>query len=1448
LIWLPVDLPENVDTIELISGRPSGILATLDSACLQPQGNAEIFVQNVFAANRAHTRLEPLLRSPSKKNRRNSMSAAKSNGFLIHHYAGVVNYDAKDFLAKNMDSAHPDTITLFESSQSAVVQAVLTLVEGGNKAEVMDNKNKGQKFRSTSYVFNDQLQSLMVTLGQTTPYFVRCIKPNPGKTPKNFDDHYVRPQLRCGGLVEALKIIKCGFPTRCSYKRIHDLFGSIMKDFKTLTNLNQRDFTEGLIHECGGEKPERSEYQLGLTMIFFKPGKQAFFQRILDLKPNNISMEQRQAIHKFLIHKRIVRMRGAIRGYIRLRKFCNFLKIRKVAGVVNVMSRTFFKSLRRARKEVAYRHGKAEADRLAKDEKYQAALKAMEENRILQAAQDKLKLQLKGEQEAVKAAQEEAEETRGQLNTMMAKIKDLTQKLTEASQSTKQGKEEVRKLKASVADVEGRARLLTQQLEQGKAAASQKDARIAEIMEELEATKASALAKQAELNGHLDEARSAVDTLEAGLAETTATLKRTEAQRVQLTEELATTSDGAGKQAAALRGDISQRETELAEARTRLAGLEADKAALETRLEEQTRATETATKKGEQQREQAEEAAAQLKKRHAVEVAAFEDKINTAKKARSAIEGELTDLLATVDALDADMRRVGSTAEEDRNSYTATLATKDNELELLTTQRAKALREAEGLRQELADAHNATRTTSTGLKSEMTEMGDRHRQQLEEAEEALRVAKKDLKSQHASQLAALKSDMDAQQNALTKLKEDAAAELTSATTTSDRELAHKDADLTEANDMLETTRLRIAELEASMAALEVERDGLSRALNTAREDAEETRARLTRQLNTAVAEAEASQQREQRLGEDARKLRDSEKASTEEAHREKQALRAELEDAEERATSIEERGRQREADFASQLQLEAEASRTKMAAVEEAGARKLRNLTTEMEEQQAAFIAAELALRSAGTGATQTEVKAWEVERGDMEAKVLALLETEDYLAKELATSKAELRSSQRTAEHSQRLGKDAERVHSLALQDKEEELARAKRNAIKAAEEDQEAAARALETTQQRLRAVEEERDGFSQADGVLRADLARLRGELGTSEREQRIATGQLEARMARESEEHQLALRRAELDFDRLLRTERAKIAEAEEKTLGAVKTVRFELGAELTRAATAERTLRKELAAEKDEGAALRAEAIDHTMELREVGQLYASKTEGFQEQLDALRTALASSQRELRSVTEDREAARDELARERDTFHGRVSLAKMESEDAAFNASLDHERLLAAAEAENRMLRTRVARARSRRNNLFDKEDEFSHSIPEGEEEDNVAGHVSFADLSPAEAVSPLRSVQAKSPMQVIMGRENNRFRKNPNENKADEDDIYVSPSTRGRNSGSGPFTPSNKTMLSPSKVESVYSPSKSQQIGQSNLSSPDSKVFSFDVADRENKTPNRSLR
>lgn len=50
-----------------------------------------------------------------------------------------------------------------------------------------------------------------------TPQFVRCIKPNDGKTPKTFEAAKVQKQLRCTGVLETIRIRQNGFSHRFTF-------------------------------------------------------------------------------------------------------------------------------------------------------------------------------------------------------------------------------------------------------------------------------------------------------------------------------------------------------------------------------------------------------------------------------------------------------------------------------------------------------------------------------------------------------------------------------------------------------------------------------------------------------------------------------------------------------------------------------------------------------------------------------------------------------------------------------------------------------------------------------------------------------------------------------------------------------------------------------------------------------------------------------------------------------------------------------------------------------------------------------------------------------------------------------------------------------------------------------------------------------------------------------
>ena len=47
-------------------------------------------------------------------------------------------------------------------------------------------------------------------------------------TRKYIDRAYVRNQLRCGGLIEALRVLKLGYPTRVRYEQLYERYGQIL--------------------------------------------------------------------------------------------------------------------------------------------------------------------------------------------------------------------------------------------------------------------------------------------------------------------------------------------------------------------------------------------------------------------------------------------------------------------------------------------------------------------------------------------------------------------------------------------------------------------------------------------------------------------------------------------------------------------------------------------------------------------------------------------------------------------------------------------------------------------------------------------------------------------------------------------------------------------------------------------------------------------------------------------------------------------------------------------------------------------------------------------------------------------------------------------------------------------------------------------------------------------
>merc|ERR1719195_850849 len=157
-------------------------------------------------------------------------------------------------------------------------------------------KKKKKKKTSVCTFFKQQLINLMTTLNVTEPYFCRAMKPNWNKSSKEWDNVLVEDQLRSGGLIEALRVLKLGYPTRVPYQKIWDGFhGKIQNPL--VNNLNKMGFAEVVLSAFG---VDTSFYELGLTKIFFKPAKAAVLDTIMESAGKPLTEEQNKQIETFV--------------------------------------------------------------------------------------------------------------------------------------------------------------------------------------------------------------------------------------------------------------------------------------------------------------------------------------------------------------------------------------------------------------------------------------------------------------------------------------------------------------------------------------------------------------------------------------------------------------------------------------------------------------------------------------------------------------------------------------------------------------------------------------------------------------------------------------------------------------------------------------------------------------------------------------------------------------------------------------------------------------------------------------------------------------------------------------------------------------------------------------------------------------------------------------------
>ncbi|CAJ2674075.1 myosin-7-like [Trifolium pratense] len=245
--WSYIEFVDNQDVLDLIEKKPGGVIALLDEACMFPRSTHETFAEKLYQT--------------LSSNKRFSKPKLSRTGFTINHYAGDVTYQTDLFLDKNKDYVVPEHAALLSASNCPFVSGLFP--------PLPEETMKSTKFSSIATQFKQQLQSLLETLNATEPHYIRCVKPNNLLKPGIFENNDVLQQLRCGGVMEAIRISCAGYPTRKTFDEFVQRFTIL--DPKGLKSCpDEMTACKMLL-----DKANLKGYQVGKTKVFLRAGQMA---------------------------------------------------------------------------------------------------------------------------------------------------------------------------------------------------------------------------------------------------------------------------------------------------------------------------------------------------------------------------------------------------------------------------------------------------------------------------------------------------------------------------------------------------------------------------------------------------------------------------------------------------------------------------------------------------------------------------------------------------------------------------------------------------------------------------------------------------------------------------------------------------------------------------------------------------------------------------------------------------------------------------------------------------------------------------------------------------------------------------------------------------------------------------------------------------------------------
>ncbi|GMP99525.1 hypothetical protein CsSME_00046960 [Camellia sinensis var. sinensis] len=294
-----------------------------------PKSTHETFAQKLYQTFKVHKRfIKPKL---------------SRTDFTIAHYAGEVLYQSDQFLDKNKDYVVPEYQDLLSASKCSFVAGLFPRLQ----EDTTKSSSKSSKFSSIGSRFKLQLQQLMETLSSTEPHYIRCVKPNNLLKPAVFENVNIMQQLRCGGVLEAIRISCAGYPTRKTFFEFLNRFGLLAPEALE-GNVDEKVVCQRIL-----DKMQLMGSQIGKTKVFLRAGQMAELDARRAEKLNKAAKTIQRQIRTHITRKWFIDLREAsvsIQSILRGRLACKiFDNMKREAAALKIQT-----SLRRHLAKIAY--------------------------------------------------------------------------------------------------------------------------------------------------------------------------------------------------------------------------------------------------------------------------------------------------------------------------------------------------------------------------------------------------------------------------------------------------------------------------------------------------------------------------------------------------------------------------------------------------------------------------------------------------------------------------------------------------------------------------------------------------------------------------------------------------------------------------------------------------------------------------------------------------------------------------------------------------------------------------------------------------------------------------------------------------------------------------------------------------------------------------------------